>query len=80
MNGETFDTYFMEIQMVLRRYQASAVGLTGPELLSLRREETDALLDLVMQQKRAIMFAQGEQIEPMLQFGKGVLVGKVGGP
>jgi len=80
MNPETFDSYFVEIQMVLRRYQASSVGLTGPELLALRREETEALLDLITQQKRAIMFAQGEQIEPMMQFGKSVLVGKLGGP
>lgn len=80
MNEETFDKFFVEIQMVMRRYQASAVGLTGPELLSLRREETEALLDLVTQQKRAIMHAQGEPVEPMMQFGKGVLIGKGGGP
>ena len=78
IDDDTFDKYFMEIQMVLRRYQRTAAGLEGEKLLALRREENEVLLDLLMQQKRALAFAAGEKVEPMVQFGKGVLVGKVG--
>lgn len=78
MNEETFDKYFVEIQMAMRRYQRTSAGLSGPELLALRREENEALLDILHQQKRALALAAGEPVEPMTQFAKSIVTGMGG--
>lgn len=76
---DTFDKYFMEIQMLMRRYQMTAARCETPEdLLALRREENDALLELVQQQKRALSYTAGENVEPMTHFAKVVVTGTGG--
>ena len=73
---DTYDKYFIEIQMVMRRYQITAARCETPEeLLALRREENDALRDLVHQQSRALALLAGETVPPEVQFAKVVVRG-----
>ena len=76
--SDVYDRYFIEIQMVLRRYQHTAAKLDGDlaKLLVLRREENEALRDLLEQQRRALAFAAGEPVEPTVQFAKSIVSGR----
>jgi hypothetical protein len=75
-NGEIYDRYFIEIQLVMRRYHAAAATMDdAKKLLELRRQENTALLDLLQQQKRALAYAAGEVVEPETLFAEAVIRG-----
>lgn len=76
---DMFDNYFVEIMMVMRRYHGAAARLERPEdILRLRREENEALAEIVRQQGRALAHMAGEAVEPMQHYATAVINGQGG--
>lgn len=65
-----------EIQALLNEYNARESGITDKEtLVALRLEQSEALTSLLAQQRRALKFMRGDEVQAEMHFGESVLTG-----
>lgn len=65
-----------EIQALLNEYNARESGITDKGMLvALRLEQSEALTSLLAQQRRALMFMRGDEVQAEMHFGESVLTG-----
>jgi hypothetical protein len=75
LNGDLFLHHLQEIDGLICHYRDLAEGKEGSDLLLVARVGNAAIAELVRQQGRALAYLAGEEIEPEVQFGEGVLIG-----